>query len=127
MNAEVRIFVERLAEALQVPVQGLCETKGHYFCLVRNGDNFETREVEVGSSNDTYMTIKANLKEGEVVVLNPRGFPDKLKLPEVLEEKPLPTKVRQPKAPRPEGKEKPKAPPPGNASESRPAASGGSS
>lgn len=127
MNAEVRIFVERLAEALQVPVQALCETKGHYFCLVRNGDNFETREVEVGSSNDTFMTIKANLKEGEIVVLNPRGFPDKLKIPETLEERALPAKPRPPKTPRPEGKEKPKAPPPGEASESRPAAPGGSS
>jgi len=126
MNAEVRIFVERLTDALQVPVQALCETKGHYFCLVKVGDKFETREVEVGSSNDTFMTIKANLQENEVVVLNPRGFPDRLKLPEVLEERALPSKPRSPKVPQPDGKEKPKAPPPGGASEPRTTAPGGS-
>ncbi|MCU0872315.1 MAG: efflux RND transporter periplasmic adaptor subunit [Pirellulaceae bacterium] len=124
MNAEVRIFVERLSQARQVPVQALCETKGHYFCLVKKGEDFETREVQVGSSNDTFMTIKSGLEEGEIVVLNPRGFPDKLALPEVLDEKQVTAKI-PPKSPPPEGKEKPKVPPPGAPPGPRPAAPGG--
>jgi len=76
MNAEVRIYVEQLEDALQVPVQAICETKGHYFCLVKNGDDWETREVQVRSSNDTFMTIEAGLKEGDVVAMNPRAYPD---------------------------------------------------
>jgi HlyD family secretion protein len=127
MNAEVRIFVEDLPDALQVPVQALCETKGHYFCLVKQGEDFETREVQVGSSNDTFMTIKSGLQEGEVVVMNPRGFPEKLTLPEVLDEKPLATKVRPPQPPPLEGEEKPKVPPPGDPPGPRPAAPGGAS
>lgn len=129
MNAEVRIFVESLPNVLQVPVQALCESKGHYFCLVRNGDRFETREVQAGSSNDTYMTIKSGLQEGEVVVMNPRGFPDKLTLPKVLDAKPVAakTKIRPPQAPQPEGKEKPKIRPPGDQPGARPASSGGAS
>jgi multidrug efflux pump subunit AcrA (membrane-fusion protein) len=114
MNAEVRIFVERLSDALQVPVQALCEVKGHYFCLAHSGERFETREVQVGSSNDTYMTIKSGLAEGEVVVLNPRGFPDKLTLPEVLDEKPVTAKIRPPRPSPPDGEEKPKVRPPGD-------------
>jgi hypothetical protein len=125
MNAEVRIFVESLTDALQVPVQALCESKGHYFCLVRNGERFETREVQVGSSNDTYMTIMSGLREGETVVMNPRGFPDKLTLPEVLDEKPVAAKVRPPQRPPANGEEKPKVRPPGDQTEPRPAAPGG--
>jgi multidrug efflux pump subunit AcrA (membrane-fusion protein) len=127
MNAEVRIFVESLPDALQVPVQALCETKGHYFCLVQTGERFETREVQVGSSNDTYMTIKSALREGEIVVLNPRGFPDKLTLPEVLDEKPVTAKIRPPQPPPPDGEEKPKVRPPGDPPGPRPASPGGTS
>jgi hypothetical protein len=81
----------------------------------------------VGSSNDTFMTIKSGLQEGEVVVMNPRGFPEKLTLPEVLDEKPLATKVRPPQPPPLEGEEKPKVPPPGDPPGPRPAAPGGAS
>ncbi len=83
MNAEVRIFVESLPEALQVPVQALCESKGHYFCLVKSGERFETREIQVGSSNDSFMTVKSGLQEGEVVVMNPRSLPHRLTLPDL--------------------------------------------
>jgi hypothetical protein len=59
------------------------ETKGHYFCLVQQGENWETREIQVGSSNDSFMTLQEGLQEGEVVVLNPRAHPDKLQLPDL--------------------------------------------
>jgi multidrug efflux pump subunit AcrA (membrane-fusion protein) len=88
MNAEVRIFVERRADALQVPVQTLYETKNHYFCLIKNGSQFETREVQVGSSNDSFMTIESGLEEGEVVVMNPRAYPDKLEIPDLPDPEP---------------------------------------
>jgi hypothetical protein len=72
------------------------------------------------------MTIKSGLEEGEIVVLNPRGFPDKLALPEVLDEKQVTAKI-PPKSPPPEGKEKPKVPPPSDPPGPRPAAPGGAS
>ncbi len=92
MNAEVRIFVEREDEALQVPVQALYETQGHFFCLLKNGEDWETRSVQVGSSNDSFMTIDSGLVEGEQLVMNPRAFADKLQLPELtpMERRPLP-------------------------------------
>jgi hypothetical protein len=83
MNAEVRIFVEQRDAALQVPVQTLLETKGHYFCLVQRGENWETREVQVGSSNDSFMTIREGLQDHDVVIMNPRAHPDKLQLPDL--------------------------------------------
>jgi HlyD family secretion protein len=81
MNAEVRIFVERQDDALQIPVQALYETKGRFFCLLKDGDRWETREVQVGSSNDSFMTLKSGLAEGESVVLNPRAYAERLELP----------------------------------------------
>ncbi len=96
MNAEVRIFVERLPEALQVPVQALCESKGRYFCLLKTGDEFETREVQVGSSNDSFMTVKSGLQEGEVVIMNPRSLPHRLTLPDLPDVKPVVAAVKPP-------------------------------
>jgi len=73
MNTEVRIHVERKADALQVPVQALAELKGHFFSLVKNGEDFATREVKIGTTNDKVATIEDGLKEGDHVVMNPRG------------------------------------------------------
>jgi HlyD family secretion protein len=83
MSAEVRILAEQKTDALQVPVQALYETKGRFFCLLKVGDRWETREVQVGSSNDSFMTIVSGLDEGERVVLNPRAYADWLELPDM--------------------------------------------
>lgn len=85
MTAEVRIFVEQLKDALQIPVHAIYEHKGHLFTLVKTGDNFETREVKIGASNEKMVTISDGLKEGETVVLNPRSHMDKMELPEIEE------------------------------------------
>jgi hypothetical protein len=53
--------------------------------LVKKGEDFETREVKIGASNEKMVTITDELKEGEVVVLNPRSHLDRMKLPEIEE------------------------------------------
>ncbi len=84
MNAEVQILVDKQDKVLQVPVQSICEHKRKYFCMVKKpGGAFETREVEVGISNEKFMTIMSGLAEGESVVMNPRGFPSELRLPDL--------------------------------------------
>jgi hypothetical protein len=55
--------------------------KGHYFTLAKNGDNYETREVKIGSTNDKVATIESGLKDGDEVVMNPRSAGSLLKLP----------------------------------------------
>lgn len=81
MNAEVRIHVERQKDALQVPVQALAEHKGRFFCLVRNGDKYETREVVISSTNDKVAVIGKGLVEKDQVIMNPRGQGALLDLP----------------------------------------------
>lgn len=84
MTAEVRIFVEQLPEALQVPVQSIYEVQGTTLALVRKpGGVLETRTVKVGANNDKKATILEGLQEGEQVVLNLRENIDLLKLPEM--------------------------------------------
>jgi len=89
MNSEVRIHVERLPDALQVPVQALAEHKGHFFCLVKNGESYETREVKVSSTNDKMAVIETGLAAKEQVVMNPRGQADRLVLPDLPDPTPV--------------------------------------
>ncbi|MCA9195594.1 MAG: efflux RND transporter periplasmic adaptor subunit [Planctomycetales bacterium] len=84
MTAEVRIFVEQLPAALQVPVHAIYEFKGHHFCLRQQGENsWETVEIKIGATNDKMVTIKEGLSAGDQVALNPRNHLDLLQLPEV--------------------------------------------
>jgi HlyD family secretion protein len=83
MNAEVRIFVERTSDALQVPVQALAEHKGKFFALVKSGASYETREVSVSSTNDKVAVISQGLSEKDEVIMNPRGQSAMLMLPNV--------------------------------------------
>lgn len=93
MNAEVRIHVERKSDALQVPVQAVAEHKGKFFALVQNGTSFETKEVQVGSSNDKVITIESGLAENDSVVLNPRGLGSLFDLPDLPD--PTPTQLAE--------------------------------
>ncbi len=71
MTAEVRIFVEQLEDALQIPVQGIYEYKGHHFCLKKEGDGWATVEVKLGATNDKMVTVEEGLAEGDEIALNP--------------------------------------------------------
>lgn len=84
MSAEVRIFVEQLPEAVQIPVHGVYEYRDHLFCLVKKGENqWETREIKIGATNEQTVTITEGLAEGEEVALNPRSFQSLMQLPEI--------------------------------------------
>ncbi len=84
MNAEVRIHIERQPEALQIPVQALAEYRGKYFVVKKNGELFETQEVDIGSTNDKTAVIEKGLAEKDQVVMNPRNS-TMLKLPDLPE------------------------------------------
>lgn len=89
MNAEVRIYVERTADALQVPVQALAEHKGKFFALVKsNAGKYETREVEVASTNDKVAVIGKGLSENDEVIMNPRGQSSLFVLPDLPDQTP---------------------------------------
>jgi RND family efflux transporter MFP subunit len=85
MTAGVQVFVEQLADAKQIPIQGLYEHGGEMYTLVQRGpQSFETKQVEIGATNDTMATIEAGLEEGDEVVLNLREHLNLMDLPEVI-------------------------------------------
>jgi HlyD family secretion protein len=96
MNAEARIHVEQLPSALQLPVQALAESNGRYYSLVRGeDDSYETREVELQSTNDDVAAISGGLTEGDEVVISPRSAGDLLQLPVEAEEPSLAVEDRE--------------------------------
>ncbi len=86
MTAEVRIHVEQIPDAVQVPVQAVVEHGGHHFCLVSEGEKISAREVTIGSTNDKTVVIPKGLKPEEIVLVNPRAHLDKVTLPELPEQ-----------------------------------------
>ncbi len=73
MNAECRIIVEdRKEPVLQIPIQAVISTSGHYFTFVAAGSEAERRELKIGDANDEYMEILDGVAEGESVIMNPR-------------------------------------------------------
>ena len=64
MTAEVQIFVEQLDDALQIPIQALYEHGGKMYSLVQKSpEEFETRQVEIGATNDTMASIQKGLEK----------------------------------------------------------------
>jgi hypothetical protein len=77
MSAEVTILTDGQAEdVLAIPVQAIITTSdmGQYrkcFVKLPSGETAE-RQIEVGLTNEKMAEIKSGLKEGELVVLNPK-------------------------------------------------------
>ncbi|MFM8397607.1 MAG: efflux transporter periplasmic adaptor subunit, partial [Pirellula sp.] len=86
MTAEVRIFVEQIEKALQIPVHAVYETKRHHFVLVRDGEKWDTREIKIGATNDKFVTVKEGVSNNDNVVLDPRNHLDKMDIPEIKED-----------------------------------------
>ncbi len=85
MTAEVRIYVEQIPDAIQIPVHAVYETKKHHFILVQKGNEWDTREIKIGATNDKFVTVKEGLSIQEKVVLDPRNHLDKMKIPPIEE------------------------------------------
>jgi multidrug efflux pump subunit AcrA (membrane-fusion protein) len=119
LTAEVRIHVESRQEALQVPVQAVYERNGKTFCLVQNGPEWDTREVIISSTNEKTAAIDEEksepLKEGELIVLNPRKH-----LP-LFDANKLPKETEQPRMARSEPDSKSAAAKSAESEESAPA------
>ncbi len=105
MTAEVRIFVEQLEDALQIPVQGIYEFKGHHFCLKKDGPGWKTVEIKIGATNDKMVTIDEGLAEGDEIALNPRSRLDLMDLPEIEDVEDREELAELAKAPMPKSEE----------------------
>ena len=75
MTAEVEVLIADLSDVLTVPVSCVVEQGGKFNAWVVNGPNkFERHPLTVGATNDKVFEIKDGLKEGDVVLLNPKAM-----------------------------------------------------
>jgi len=86
MSAEVEVILDRHADVLTIPVAAVLETVEGDFCWVKTSEGAKRRSLKLGDTDDSFIVVKAGLKEGDQVVLNPLAFIDQAQL-EVL--KPL--------------------------------------
>jgi HlyD family secretion protein len=86
MTAKVSIRVNRLDDVLTVPVQAVFEHGGKHYCVLRDGDGLEARQVTIGATNDKAVVIQEGLEQGMQVVLGAALFRDEIDLPELRPE-----------------------------------------
>lgn len=87
LTAQVKIHVQRIPAALQVPVQAVIEDKDRLFCIVKTARGYEAREVKAGSTNGETVVIRNGLTEEDQVVQNAAKLRGRVDLPPALEDK----------------------------------------
>ena len=75
MTAVVDIHAARFEDVLSVPIQAITQHGDETYCYVETRQGVERRELELGRTNLKFVEVKAGLKEGERVVLNPMAIP----------------------------------------------------
>lgn len=87
LTAEVRILIERIPDAVHVPVQAVFEHGGLHYCIVRDSGAWRARQVQIGSTNDKTVVIRDGLQEDEQIVLGAFAYRDKVALPKLEAER----------------------------------------
>jgi multidrug efflux pump subunit AcrA (membrane-fusion protein) len=87
LTAAVTIECSRLPSVLQVPVQAVYAHGDKMYCFAYGDDNkWEAKQITPGPTNDKTIVVESGLNEGDRVALNPRGYVDRVKLPELSPE-----------------------------------------
>jgi len=71
MSCQAEILVEKLADAVYVPIHAVVRRGGQPTVYVRAGGGFEPRTVEIGLDNNSMVHIASGLEAGEIVSLAP--------------------------------------------------------
>lgn len=83
LTAAVEILVADLKDVLTVPVSCVVEQRGKFYAWVRTPAGPERRPLVLGMTNDKQIEVQDGLKEGDLVLLNPRAV-----VPEARDEGP---------------------------------------
>jgi multidrug efflux pump subunit AcrA (membrane-fusion protein) len=76
MSAEVEVELARYEDVLTIPVAAIVENEEGDFCWVKTIDGAQRRKLQLGDSNDVFVVVKAGVREGDEVVLNPTAYLD---------------------------------------------------
>jgi hypothetical protein len=64
------------------------------YCLIKNGEKWETRQIKVGGDNAREVLVLEGLEEGDQLVMNPGGYKELMDLPHIE----LDTKIELPES-----------------------------
>jgi HlyD family secretion protein len=67
--ADVQIIVDKVPNAINVPIQALFEKDGKQVVYVKTGNRFEPREVKPLKRSENVMIIASGLKAGETIAM----------------------------------------------------------
>lgn len=76
MTAQAAIEVEKLDQAVQVPLQAVIERGERFYCVVQENGDVVAREVSVGHSNEQVVVIRDGVQPGDQVLLAPQNYED---------------------------------------------------
>jgi HlyD family secretion protein len=71
MSTRIDVLLSGRRNVVAVPLQAIQSVGGKKFCYVVHEEGLERRLVELGQDTTALVEIKAGVKEGELVVLNP--------------------------------------------------------
>jgi HlyD family secretion protein len=80
MSAEVELIMDQHTNVLKIPVAAVIETTDGDFCWIKRIDKPKRRLLQLGDTDDSFVIVKAGLKEGDEVVLNPLAFVDEAQI-----------------------------------------------
>ena len=74
--ADVQIIVEKVSNAINVPIQAVFEKDGKQIVYVKNGNRFEARQIKPIKRSESVMIISSGVKAGDIIAMaNPDAKP----------------------------------------------------
>jgi HlyD family secretion protein len=93
MTVSVTVKCDFIPNTLQLPVQAVHPHGEDFYCLVRNGNDWEPRKLKVGPTNTEFFVIEEGINEGDMVAMNPRQYVASVELPDLPPAKQRPSVV----------------------------------
>ncbi|MBI4684048.1 MAG: efflux RND transporter periplasmic adaptor subunit [Nitrospirae bacterium] len=71
MSADIEIIVDSAKDVLVVPSQAVIEREGRKFVFVKSDSHARLKHVETGRFNWNFTEVISNIKDGDIVIINP--------------------------------------------------------
>lgn len=86
LTAKVKITVNEIENALQVPIQSVFEHGGKIYAITYNNGMWDKLELKTGPTNDMMVVIEEGLHNGNEIVLGAWQYRNKVDLPKLEED-----------------------------------------
>lgn len=70
LRGKVEIFTDRIADQVQAPLSSIIRQDEDYIVFVKQGEEVESRVVEIGLNNDKFVIIETGLQPGENILVD---------------------------------------------------------